>query len=138
MDVIALDKVQKNRPIDGELSRGLKSRKLIEGRRPNLFATAKVAAVTEDKASYIKGERSTSSTSGMVAAYLEKLVRATRTELDDLLLGKLSDALDEKQLRAFVTNPLQEMKKAGQISHAEWRDSVGKWRIRPPEHRRSR
>ena len=68
---------------------------------------------------------------------LEKFGEATRTEVDDLLLGKLSDALDEKQKKAFVTNLLQEMKKAGQISHAEWRDSVGKWRIRPPEHRRS-
>ena len=37
MDVIALDKVQKKRALDEESFKRLKARKLIEGRRPNLF-----------------------------------------------------------------------------------------------------
>src|SRR5262249_10999533 len=140
MDVIALDKVQKNRPIDEESFRRLKSRKLIEGRRPNLFVSAKVAAATGDKASYIKRKAFDKQHYwDMVVAYLEKFGAATRAEVDDLLLEKLSDALGEKQKKAFVTNLLQEMKKAGQIS-PKGRTRWAKWRIskQPPERRRSR
>jgi ATP-dependent DNA helicase RecG len=79
--------------------------------------SAKVAAVTGDKASYIKRRAFDKQHYwDMVVAYLEKFGEASRTELDDLLMGKPSDALDEKQKKAFVTNLLQEMKKAGQIS----------------------
>jgi ATP-dependent DNA helicase RecG len=54
IDVIALDKVQKKRAIDEQSFKRLKARKLIEGRRPNLFVSAKIAAATGDKAGYIK------------------------------------------------------------------------------------
>ncbi len=75
----------------------------------------------------------------MVLAYLEKFGEATRLELDDLLVAKLSDALDEKQKKDFVTNLLQEMKRAGQIlpdGTTRW----AKWHIfKPPtEGRRSK
>lgn len=138
MDVIELDKVQKKRPIDEESFRRLKSRKLIEGRRPNLFVSAKVAAATGEKASYIKRRAFDKQHYwDMVIAYLEKFGEATRTELDDLLLGKLSDALDDKQKKAFVTNLLQEMKKAGQIS-PEGTTRWAKWRISKPVPERHR
>lgn len=47
MDVIALDKVQKGKPISEDVFRSLKAKKLIEGRRPNLIVSAAVAAATE-------------------------------------------------------------------------------------------
>ncbi len=50
MDVIALDKVQKKRPLDDETFKRLKARKLIEGRRPNIFISAKIADVIGDRA----------------------------------------------------------------------------------------
>jgi len=54
LDAIALDKVQKKRPLTDEEFKRLKAHKFIEGRRPNLFVSAKIAAATDDKASYIK------------------------------------------------------------------------------------
>jgi ATP-dependent DNA helicase RecG len=54
MDVIGLDKVQKGKPVAEEEFKSLKAKRLIEGRRPNLFVSAEVAAATETKADYIK------------------------------------------------------------------------------------
>ncbi len=112
LDVIALDKVQKKRVLDDETFRRLKGRKLIEGRRPNLFVSAKIAAVTEQKAAYIKNRAfDKAHYKDMVVAYLRRFGQATRVDLNRLLLDKISDALDHKQKRYFITNLLQEMKK---------------------------
>lgn len=129
MDVIALDNVQKKRPINDEAFKRLKSRKLIEGRRPNLFVSAKIAEATGAKAAYIKNRAfDKKHYRGMVVAYLEKFGEATRTELDDLLLSKLSDTLNEEQRRAFVKNLLQEMKRDGVIKPGGGR-RWAKWRL---------
>jgi ATP-dependent DNA helicase RecG len=129
MDVIVLDHVQKKRTIDDEAFKRLKSRKLIEGRRLNLFVSAKIAEATGDKAAYIKNRAfDKKHYRGMVMAYLEKFGEATRTELDNLLLNKLSDALNEEQRRAFVKNLLQEMKRDGAIKPVGGR-RWAKWRL---------
>jgi ATP-dependent DNA helicase RecG len=112
LDVIALDKVQKKRALDDDTFKRLKARKLIEGRRPNLFVSAKVAAVTGEKAAYIKNRAfDKAHYKDMAVAYLQQFGQASREDLNRLLLDKLSDALDHKQKRHFVTNLLQEMKR---------------------------
>ncbi|MEO8342253.1 MAG: hypothetical protein ABI536_00400, partial [Gallionella sp.] len=128
MDVITLDKVQKRRPISDEEFKRLKDQHLIEGRRPNLYVSGKVAAATGDKAAYIKN-RAFDKTHymDMVVAYLQKFGEATRKDIDQLLMGKLSDALDDKQKRHFVTNLLQELRRErvvfpdGATRGAKWR-----------------
>jgi ATP-dependent DNA helicase RecG len=132
MDVIALDRVQKNRSLDEESFKRLKARKLIEGRRPNLFVSAKIAAVTGDKAAYIKNRAfDKQHYKDMVVAYLEKFGKATRTELDELLLEKLSDALDRNQKGLFIMNLLQEMKREGRIV-PEGSRRWTRWRLHKP------
>lgn len=129
MDVMALDRVQKKRALDDEAFRRLKQRKLIEGRRPNVFVSAKIAAATDDKAAYIKNRAFDKvHYKEMVVAFLEKFGEATRRDLDGLLLEKISDVLNERQKRRFVTNLLQEMKKAGLI-HPEGTTRWAKWRM---------
>jgi ATP-dependent DNA helicase RecG len=116
LDVIALDKVQKRRELGEDEFRSLKSKGLIEGRRPNLFVSAKVAAVTEPKADYIKHRAFDKEYyKKMVIAYLEKFGMAKREDIDNLLLDKVSDALTEKQKSNRVRNLLQEMRKEGHI-----------------------
>ena len=128
LDVIALDKVQKKRPLDDLAFQRLKDQKLIEGRRPNLFVSSKVAKATGDKAAYVKNRAfDKQHYKDLVIKYLEKFSEASRSELDDLLIAKLSDVLDPKQKKAFVTNLLQEMKKDkliepdGTTRWARWR-----------------
>lgn len=116
MTVIALDKVQKGYEIDEDDFRSLKKRGLIEGRRPNLFVSARVAAVTDTKAEYIKKRGIEKKyCKRLVMDYLEKFREASRHDLDLLLMDKISDALSADQKKQFVTNLLQEMRREGLI-----------------------
>jgi ATP-dependent DNA helicase RecG len=115
-DVIALDKVQKGKPISEDEFRSLKAKKLIEGRRPNLIVSAAVAAATDTKAEYIKKRAfDKGHYKAMVIAYLKQFGEAKREDIDELLLDKLSDALSNDQKANFITNLLQEMRKDGTI-----------------------
>jgi ATP-dependent DNA helicase RecG len=95
---------------------GKKAQKLIEGRRPNLIVSAVVAAATETVVDYLK-KRGIDKAYGqkMVVELLEKQGQASRRDFDKLLLGKLSDALDDDQKKNFITNLLQEMRRDGSI-----------------------
>jgi len=116
-DVIALDKVQKGKPISEDEFRSLKAKKLVEGRRPNLFVSAEVAAATETQADYIKKRAfDKDHYKKMVVAYLTKFGEAKREDIDKLLLDKLSDALDEDQKRNFIMNLLQEMRRQKEVT----------------------
>ncbi|MCX7169696.1 MAG: putative DNA binding domain-containing protein [Proteobacteria bacterium] len=117
MDVIALDKVQKQRPVSDEEFKRLKAQQLIEGRRPNLFVSAKVAAVTGDKAAYIK-HRGLDKThyKALVVSFLEKFGGSKREDLDSFLREKISDALSPDQKTHRIRNLLQEMRREGTLN----------------------
>ena len=115
-DVIALDKVQKGRPVTREERDVLREKKLIEGRSPNLYVSASVAAETDTRADYIR-KRSFDRAyfKDMVVAYLQTYHEARWPEIEGLLLDKVSDALNEKQKREFIKSLLKEMRKEGTI-----------------------
>ena len=118
-DVIALDKVQKGKPLTDEEFKSCKAKKLVEGRRPNLFVSAEIAAATDTKAEYIKKRAfDKEHYKKMIVAYLEQFRKANREDLDKLLLDKLSDALDDGQKVKFIGNLLQEMRREGTIERA--------------------
>jgi len=126
-DVIALDKVQKGKPLKEDEYKALKAKRLIEGRRPNLYVSAKVAAAIETRADYIKRRAfDKNHYKKMIVEYLEKFTKASRADLDQLLMNKISDALDSSQKKNFITNLLQEMRREGIIEPigptrwAEW------------------
>ncbi len=115
-EVIALDKVQKGKLIAENEFKLLKTKRLIEGRRPNLFVSAEVAAATETKADYIKKRAfDKQHYKKMVEDYLRQFHIATRADFDKLLVKKLSEALNNEQKKNFVTNLLQEMRREGVI-----------------------
>lgn len=108
--VICLDKVQKEKKLTRDEYKLLKSKKLIEGRYPNLFVTAKIAAITEDKSTYIKHRAFDKKYyKAMVTDFIKEFSSASRQDIDRLLLSKLPDVLDEKQKRTKVKNLLFEM-----------------------------
>lgn len=134
MDVIALDKVQKRCPLTEEEFARLKALRVIEGRRPNLYVSAKIAALTGDKATYIRYRAfDKDHYKKMIISYLQEFREATREELDKLLLQKLSDALTEAQKKIFVTNLLQEMRRNGLI-HRKGTTRWAKWSIHKWDH----
>jgi ATP-dependent DNA helicase RecG len=134
LDVIALDKVQKGLPITADESKSLRSKKLIEGRRPNIHVSADVAAATDTVEDYLRRR-------GIDKAYCEKMVcdflkvkgEASRAEMVNLLSEKLSDALTEDQKRNFIRNLLQEMRRNETI-FVEGRGTIAKWRLAKGGH----
>ncbi len=115
-DVIALDKVQKHKRIRDDEFKSLKRRRLVEGRRPNLIVSAKVAAATETMVDYLKKRGIDKAyCRRMVVELLRKQGRATRDDFDKLLLGKLSDALNANQKKNLITNLLQQLRRESVI-----------------------
>lgn len=131
LDVMALDKVQKHHQINEEEFKRLKKPKLIEGRRPNLFVSARVAAATGDKADYIKQRAfDKNHYKKMVVSYLKNFGEATRKDIDKLLLDKISDALDEKQKRNRIRNLLFEMSHKDNTIFAKGPRRTAVWMLR--------
>jgi ATP-dependent DNA helicase RecG len=133
MDVIALDKVQKKCLLSHDEFRRLKAQKLVEGRRPNLFVSARIAAVTGGKADYIKHLGfDKEHYRNMVRSCLEKFGEAKRYDLDRLLLDKISDALTSEQKANRVRNLLQEMRCDGTIT-VTGRGPGAIWKLSKPD-----
>ena len=85
--------------------------KLIEGRSPNLYVSASVAEATGEKERYIRNKAFDKEFyKEMVIAYLKQYDFATRQDIDDLLLVKISDALNKEQKRKNVGNILSNVK----------------------------
>ena len=117
--VIYLDKVQKKEKLAREEAKKLRKQNLVEGRYPNLYVSSGVADVTEDKSLYIK-HRAFDNTyyKKMIISLIKKFGAASRSDIDKLLLDKLSDVLDEEQKTIKINNLLQEMaKKDGMIKN---------------------
>ncbi|MEC5212876.1 ATP-dependent DNA helicase RecG [Polaromonas sp. CG_9.5] len=125
--VLLLDRVQKRRALSRDNVRELKALKLIEGRAPNYFISAKVAEWAGQKASYIRNRGLDDAYyQTLVVGYLQKYGKATRKELDDLILTKLPEVLDADQKQNKVRNLLQAMRRStliertGPVSSPIW------------------
>ena len=115
-DILALDRVQKKLPIDVELIKHLRRAGLIEGRKPNLYVSAAVAKTTADKATYIRMRAQDDDYyAKLITDFLTKFGHASRTDIEDLILVKLSDALDAEQKKNKVGNLLTNLRRAGKI-----------------------
>ena len=78
-NVILLDRVQKKLTIVDEAATQLKRERLIEGRKPNYFVAATVAAATDDKSTYIRNKAfDDEHYKKMIEAYIVKYGKATR------------------------------------------------------------
>ncbi|MBS0213578.1 MAG: putative DNA binding domain-containing protein [Proteobacteria bacterium] len=126
-DVLALDRVQKKLSIPDEAAARLRKGRLIEGRKPNYFVSAEVATATDSKVDYIRTRpQDDEFYAKLLVDYLEKFGEATRTEINKLLLDKLSDALDEQQKYNKVSNLLTNLRRRGVIRNAGV-DSAPRW-----------
>lgn len=126
-DVCALDRVQKGLSVDELVLRRLRRAGLIEGRKPNLHVSASVAQVAATKADYIRTRgQDDQFYKKLVLDYLQKFEPATRSEIDKLLLDKLSDALNDDQKADKISNLLSAMRRSGLIQntgsrgHPQW------------------
>lgn len=115
-DVLALDRVQKRLPIPDDAAARLRRSKLIEGRKPHFHVSAAVAEATANKVDYIRTRAQDDAFYlKLLTDYLEKFERANRAEINELLMGKLSDALDAKQKYNKISGLLTRLRRHGVI-----------------------
>lgn len=115
-DIILLDRVQKKKPLTSEQVRYLKQQGLVEGRKPNLHISVRVARQSGDKAEYIRNRGfDDQHYKGMICEFIGRFGEARRADIDRLLLDKLPDVLDERQKANKVRNLLQALKNQGDI-----------------------
>ena len=92
----------------------LRRNKLIEGRKPNFYVSANIAAVTSQKAGYdyIRARvQDDEFYAKLITDYLEKSGNASRAELDNLLIGKMSEILDQDQKKSKIASLLTKLRK---------------------------
>lgn len=93
-DVLALDRVQKGRPISEAAVKRLRRKGLVEGRRPNLHVATSVAEATGTEASYIERRgKSEEYCMALVTDLIRKKGPATRTQINEAVYPALPPAL---------------------------------------------
>lgn len=112
--VIWLDRVQKEQPIDERQAQILKGGKLIEGRKPKYFVSALVAAATDTQVQYTLNKGlSDEYYKKMIVQHIQKFKSAPTSDLRALLADKLPGLLSDEQKRAKVKNLLTALRSHG-------------------------
>lgn len=130
-DVLALDRVQKKLPIPDEAAARLRRAGLIEGRKPGYHVSAQVAAATDQKADYIRTRAQDDEFyAKLLTDYLQRYGGATRSEINRLLLPKLSEALSAEQKDNKIANLLTQLRRTNRIHNSGTR-ARPVWRLVP-------
>ena len=130
MEIFALDKVSKHKPLlDAEIKL-LREKKLIEGRKPNFIIAKEVLQTAGMKAEYTKNK-------GLDNKYYQDLVTTalkqhgtmTRKDLNSLLWDKLPAYMTDKQRSDKIGNILGSLRNQGIIFNEGFR-SQPIWKLR--------
>jgi len=128
-EVIALDAVQKQRPLDATMVRRLRAKALVEGRGKSLSISGPVARMTGQEVRYtLDRGLNTQHYKGLVLSLL-RLGPQRRRKINELLRDKLPDSVPVDKRGAYIKNLLQEMAyrdqsietDGGQTQAARWR-----------------
>jgi len=133
-EIVLLDKVAKNKPITTEEAKLLKTKNLIEGRKPNYYISSSVAKATEEKSNYIKQRGfKDEHYKQMILNLIIEYGSASKQDIDRLILDILPKVLDEKQKANKVRNIVYAMSKRdksienkGSIRYPKWMLSSSK------------
>jgi len=103
--IIMLDKVQKKKVLSDTEIDHLRSKRLIEGRKPNFHISSDVAARTNLQADYVKTRGlKDDHFKKLILEYLDKYKQASKEDIDKLLLDILPGVLDEQQRKNKIHN----------------------------------
>ena len=129
--VISLDKVQKKEALTEIERKLLRKEKLIEGKYPNIFVTAKVAAVTDKKAQYIKNRAFDKEYyKNLILEYLKEYGFASRNDIESLLTDKLPDFMDAQQKYRKISSIIKELsQKENKIVNTSGSTKFSNWKL---------
>ncbi len=126
-EIELLNRVQLNKTISDEELSYLRRKKLIEGRKPNIYLAKSVAQKIDQKVEYSNNKVFDDS------YYCDLIIKAlsehkvlTKQEITKLLIKKLPDVLTVKQKHSKIQNLLTKLRKQGKIEnesrgvHSNW------------------
>ncbi len=124
MTTVLLDRFQKGKFIDKEALEMLRKMKLIEGKKPNLYISKRVAKATHQEAEYtvMKGFDDQYYRDLIVKA-LKEHHKLKRADFNRLLLNKLPNVLEDKQKKNKIDNLLRSLRVKGVVlvdEHRVW------------------
>jgi len=115
-EIMLLDKVQKNKELTDDEIKILRTKALIEGRKPNIHISSIVATETDQKSEYMKQRGIDDGyCQKIILDYLQKFNEGKKEDFEKILLVKLPDVLDIEQKRNKIKNNLQLLRKQGTI-----------------------
>lgn len=118
-EIMLLDKVQKHLPISDDTLALFRKKGYVEGRKPNVYLSAKIVGQTRQvglKTTYVKNRSFDDAYfMDMILKYIHKFKSASRHDIEVLIIDKLSEALDDKQKKSKVGNLLTKMRKLSKI-----------------------
>lgn len=130
-EIMLLDKVAKRKTLSEAEIKTLRSKYLIEGRKPNFHISSNVAEVTGEKASYIKQRGfKDAHFKKMIVDYLEKYGEASKKEIDELIFDLLPAVLDRKQRENKMRNILYSMSKRDKTIENTGTNRYPQWVLR--------
>lgn len=110
-EIIMLDKVQKHKQLQDDEAKLLKSKNLIEGRKPNFYIGLQISQKIGQKAKYSRNRAFNKQ------YYMDLIIKAideyhslNRREINDLLWDKLPDWMNDAQRKNKITNLLSELR----------------------------
>lgn len=118
MDAVLLDRVQKGQRLNDDAIAMLRKKKLVEGRKPNLYVSKKVAQNINQRVEYSRHKGlGSKSCERLLVESLNDHGTLARQDIDRLLWNVLSDQLTDKQKKAKITNLLTKLRKDGILSN---------------------
>lgn len=110
-EIMMLDKVQKRKKLTDFEFKHLKKKKLIEGIRPNIFISAKIAQTTGQKAEYTKAKGfDKQKYFELITNCIKQHGHIERGDINELLWDVLPSWMNEKQKYTKITNLLADLR----------------------------
>ena len=129
--VYLIDRVQKNELLNKEQTKYLRKLKVIEGKSPHIYISAKIAESIEDQTQYTKNKGFDDNYyKKLIVDYITKFGVASKQDIRKLLLNKLSDILNDKQKEYKITNLLKALKRDGILALDSPIHQTARWVIK--------
>ena len=126
--VYLVDKVQKHETISKDAVKYLRKLRVIEGKVPNIFISAKVAESIGEKAQYVKNKGfDDDAYRKWILSYLDTYKRGTKQDFIKLLRDKLPDTMSENQKDSKVRNLLSSLRREGIITPDSDNKRLANW-----------
>jgi len=132
--VFLVDRVQKRLSLEKDAIKHLRDLKVIEGRAPNIYLTANIAATIETESEYIRNKGfDDEAYKKWILEYLTQYKKASKAQIKRLLWEKLPDILNSRQKESKIKNLLWVLKKEEKITTDSPNKRIANWVLANPK-----